>query len=652
MRRFALVLLSLVATACSSLQGLLEPVNALNAVPVEIQLGGTETQFNLRAGPNVAWKLDSPTGWIVLSPESGLGPATIRVRTNFSEPIAEQAEYQGLIEVSGDLKGFIRVRLPLVRVTGQVEATPAATALASAPGLGWQGLRPEAGGDTGEVLVKYRQGGLSRQSLGNARMLDQDSRNRLAKLKTADVRRTLEQLRADPNVVWAEPNGIVSALGAPGQVQAQAQPTDQFLNQQWYFRQTGAHFGSEQAYARPVTVAVIDTGVRYDHPDLAGRLWQPGEGAYDFVGDTAEPCAVPDPLNAPPTDNNPQDPCDALAKSGGSHGTHVTGIIVANAGTFDRPCPTCTDSGMVGLGYRAQVKVLPIRVLDAQGNGSFANVALAVRYAGGIAVTVGGQTLLNPRPAQIINLSLGARSGTQAFSMCEAIADVTARGVVVVAAAGNFQSRFPGDKVYPASCPGVVSVAATDDQNQSTFYSQQNEDVDVTAPGGNTTSKPGGVGGILSTTWNYTTNLPNYTFYMGTSQASPQVAAAVAMVLSADKAETPRAAWELVKSRLTDLGTVGRDNIYGDGFLNLPGVFGWVLPSGNFLVQFSGPSPRLKPITGSSFETRLMPGIYKMQLCRDDSANQLCDPGEPASLRDLTVPRTDALDLGTMRLGQ
>jgi serine protease len=643
MRRIGLLFFGLLLTACSSLGGLLEPVNALNAVPIELQLSGVETQFNLRAGPNVAWKLESPTSWIEVSPQSGLGPATIRVRTNFNEPIAEQPEYQGVIEVSGDLKGFIRIRLPLVRVTGQVE-TPSTTASAAAPdpSLGWQGLRPSTTGNTGEILVKYRQGGLSRQSLGSAQLLSQDSGNRLVKLQTADTERSLEQLRADPNVLWAEPNGIVSALG----VSAQAIPADQFYPQQWYFRQTGAHFGSEQVYTRTVTVAVIDTGVRYDHPDLAGRLWQPGEGAYDFVGDTAQPCDEADPNN--PSDDNPQDPCDNLARSGGSHGTHVTGIIVANGGVFDRPCPTCTDSGMVGLAYRAQIKVLPIRVLDVKGNGSFEKVAFAIRYAAGITINFRGQALQNPNPAQIINLSLGALTFSPA--MCDAVADAVARGVMVVAAAGNFQGRSPGAKVYPAACPNTISVSATDDENKTTFYSQQNEDVDVAAPGGNTTAKPGGLGGILSTTWNFTTNLPNYTFYMGTSQASPQVAAAIAMTLSAGKADSPSAAWELVKSKLTDLGVPGRDDVYGDGFLNLPNVFGWIMPAGSYLVQFSGPSPRLKPLTSNAFETRLVPGNYTMLLCRDDSANQLCDPGEPATQRDVSVPRVDSLDLGTMRV--
>jgi subtilisin family serine protease len=442
----------------------------------------------------------------------------------------------------------------------------------------------------------------------------------------------------DPHVEWAEVNGRVTRLG---------EPTDQFYPQQWYLRNTGARFTYLQTYPNPITVAVIDTGVRYDHPDLAGRLWQPGEGAYDFVGDAsspADPCALPEPDT--PGDTDPTDPCDLQAPSGGSHGTHVTGIMVANSGTFMPACPTCTDSGIVGMAYNAPIKVLPLRVLDPGGSGTFENVALAIRYAAGIPVQKAGQTLVNPQPAQVINLSLGSRSFSHI--MCEAVFDAVARGVLVVAAAGNAFPQAPGQMFYPASCPGAISVAATDRYNRVAFYSQQNSRVDVAAPGGNI-NQPGG--GILSTTWNYTTNLPNYTFYMGTSQATPQVAAALAMLLSSGRASTAGEAWNLLRANLTDLGAPGRDDAYGHGLLNLPGAFAWTLPRGDFVISFSGPSSRQIPVVNGQFQTYLLPGRYLVTACRDDSGNGLCDNGEPKVERLVQVGGRGTLDLGTIQVG-
>jgi subtilisin family serine protease len=433
-------------------------------------------------------------------------------------------------------------------------------------------------------------------------------------------------------VEWAEINGTVSAQG---------EPTDQFFPLQWYLHSTGAWFTYLQTYSIPITVAVVDTGVRYDHPDLTGRLWLPGQGAWDFVGDSAnpaDPCGDPDPRT--PGDNNPTDPCDLLSPSSGSHGTHVTGIIAANSGTFTPACPTCTDSGIVGMAHNAPIKVLPLRVLDSRGSGTFEDVALAIRYAAGIPVEKAGQLLENPRPARVINLSLG---GGFSHALCEAVADVVARGVLVVAAAGNFQEQSPGAMVYPAACPGAISVAATTQNHQMAFYSQQNSEVDIAAPGGDAAA-----GGILSTTWNFTANQPNYTFYMGTSQATPQVAAALAMLLSSGKAADSAQAWNLLQSSLTDLGPPGRDDAYGHGLLNLPGAFGWTLPRGGFLADFGGPSPKRVPAPDGRFEAFLVPGRYLVRACRDDSDNHLCDMGEPKDEREVQVSGGNTLDLGTM----
>jgi subtilisin family serine protease len=636
MRLYILSVL-LVLAGCST-QGALAPAHTIPGVVV---MEGLEGSLALRVGTNVAWRVDALSNWFRVSPSSGIGPKVVQLKADFAGEVADQPEYTGRLMVSGDVEATVEVRLPLVRVVGAVaEGGPPN---AQTIGLGTRAMSAQALPETQsakqtEILVKYRRDLRAVALPQGVRVLSHDQVGRVTKLSTSSPAALLQRLRLDPSVEWAEINGIVTAQG---------EPTDQFYPQQWYLRTTGARFTYLQTYPNPITVAVVDTGVRYDHPDLADKLWQPGEGAYDFVGDAAPPdgpCGSPVPNN--PGDTDPTDPCDQQAPTGGSHGTHVTGIMVATSGTFTPACPTCTDSGIVGMAYNAPIKVLPLRVLDPSGNGTFEDVALAIRYAAGILVQKAGQTLRNPRPVQVINLSLGAPNFSHI--MCEAVADVVARGVLVVAAAGNFQNRSPGAMVYPASCPGAISVAATDQNNQVTFYSQQNSRVDVAAPGGNTT-QPGG--GILSTTWNYTTNLPNYTFYMGTSQATPQVAAALAMLLSSGRASTASEAWNLLRANLTDLGAPGRDDAYGHGLLNLPGAFAWTLPKGDFVVSFSGPSSRQVPVVNGQFQTHLVPGSYLVTACRDDSGNGLCDNGEPRVERLVQVSGRSTLDLGTLYVG-
>ncbi|MBO1435855.1 S8 family serine peptidase [Meiothermus sp. CFH 77666] len=644
MRFYALLALVLLAGCASQNAWMPAPPNT---IPGEVVMEGLEGTLTLRVGSNVAWRIDSYSSWLTASPQRGVGPRVVKLEANFSGEIQSQAEYSGLLSISGDVETTVTVRLPLVRVVGAVADASLATTASLVP-MGSQGLRSVTPGKASarpvEILVKYRRDLRSVALPQGSRVLSHDQISRLTKLQSTNPQALLQRLRLDPSVEWAEINGTVSAQG---------EPTDQFYPQQWYLRSTGARFTYLQSYTNPVTVAVVDTGVRYDHPDLAGRLWLPGEGAYDFVGDAApptdpnqpyDPCADPVPGN--PGDTNPSDPCDLNARTGGSHGTHVTGIIVAGAGPFTPACPTCTDSGIAGMAYNAPLKVLPLRVLDSLGNGTFEDVALAVRYAAGIPVQKGNQTLQNPHPAQVINLSLGSLAYSNV--MCEAVSDAVARGVLVVAAAGNFQSRSPGALVYPAACPGAISVAATDQNNQVAFYSQQNSDVDVAAPGGNT-SQTGG--GILSTTWNYTTNLPNYTFYMGTSQATPQVAAALAMLLSASKASSAEEAWVKLRDSATDLGLPGRDDSFGYGLINLPEAFAWALPRGDFMVSFSGPISRHIPVPNGQFETYLFPGTYKITACRDDSGNRFCDRGEPKLERQLQVGGRNTLDLGTMMVG-
>jgi len=523
-----------------------------------------------------SWYLELPP-WLSATPSFGTGAGRVLLLGR-PERLPDLPRVVGEVWVnSGDTARPVRVVWPLLRVEGLVTA-----AAGELPAAGLGTSRPPA---PKERLAKVG--------------------SRLLVLKEGDP--------VPPGAEWVEENGYVWPLG---------EPEDPYYPLEGHLFVTGARHAYLAEYSREVVVAVIDTGVRYDHPDLAGVLLSGAKGAYDFVEDDADP-----------TDPGP-------GGEAGSHGTHVTGIVAARA----------NGEGVVGLAWPAPVKILPLRVISESGYGTFKDVADAIRYAAGLPVERGDKTLVNPNPAQVINLSLGGT--TPSLALCEAVAEAEAAGALVVAAAGN---ALAGREVYfyPAACEGALAVAATDLGGWRpplyTWYSARNDRVDLAAPGGDLAQDLDGNGypdGILSTTWNYEENAPSYGFYMGTSQAAPQVAAAAALLLSSGRADTPKEAEKLLLATATDLGPSGPDPDYGAGLLNLPTALGITPPPGKTLVYFQGPTPRsLRVEPYSPFVTHLAPGDYRVLVCRDDSENGLCDPGEPTREHFLKLTGDESLRL-------
>ena len=332
----------------------------------------------------------------------------------------------------------------------------------------------------------------------------------------ADVERLARDIMAtDPAVEYAEPDRILKPMFTPNDTQ---------YGQQWHYFDNIGGLNLTPAWDKSigtgVVVAVIDTGYR-PHADLAANIVD----GYDFIADTA----VSNDGNG--RDSDALDPGDATSAGecgtgdpGGAsswHGTHVAGTIAA---------VTNNSSGVAGVAFGAQVQ--PVRVLGKCG-GYTSDIASGIIWASGGPVP-GVPT--NPTPARVINMSLGG-SGTCDATSRDAINSARSRLTVVVVAAGN--SNANAANFSPASCAGVIAVAATNRSGGKAYYSNFGAIVAVAAPGGDTRAST--ANGILSTLNNGATapGADTYAYYQGTSMASPHVAGVVALMLSKNPALTP-----------------------------------------------------------------------------------------------------------------
>jgi len=323
----------------------------------------------------------------------------------------------------------------------------------------------------------------------------------------ADIARRLER---NPTVVYAEPNYLLSI---------DATPNDPLFADEYGLNNTGQTGGTSDAdidapeawdaaglagfpNSGGVKIGIVDTGVDRTHPDLQGKV---AGCATSYNSGVAV-------INGVCDDDN-------------GHGTHVAGTITAN---------TNNGVGVAGVAFNSPIvscKALATPV----GIGLTSDIANCLNWTANQGV-------------KVISMSLG---GGESDTLKTAVQNASNKGILLVAAAGN-----DGDATlnYPAAYPEVVSVAATDHNDQRASFSNANADVEIAAPGEN----------ILSS---YAGGL--YMELSGTSMATPHVSGVAGVVFS----QTPSASAATVRSRLTstadDLGPAGRDPSFGYGRVNL-----------------------------------------------------------------------------------
>jgi subtilisin family serine protease len=350
----------------------------------------------------------------------------------------------------------------------------------------------------------------------------------------------LGRLLVLPGVVYAEPLYDLAAADVPND--------PLYARQRDYLDPVGAPAAWDVEKGRPeIIVAVLDTGIDRQHPDLAGRIWtNPREIAANGVDDDVNGCIddvngcafadIVGPSCAPAVNGSVDDDI--------GHGTFVAGIVAANGNN---------GAGMVGVARGATV--LPVKILDCEGRGNSLALAQAIVYA-----TRAG--------ARVINVSLGGAGDS--LLVREAVRGASDdAGVLIVAATGNTGGA---DVSYPARYEQVLAVGAASLEipTARADFSSHGPEVDVVAIGEQIVGTvPQGACPRFLPCAGTGTAAQRYAVGDGTSFAAPQVAGLAALVISRNPGLTARAVHDRIKAAADPLPAGDRPDWAGAGRINM-----------------------------------------------------------------------------------
>lgn len=346
----------------------------------------------------------------------------------------------------------------------------------------------------------------------------------LISIEPGQEQKLIETLQGDARVLAVQPNYVYRAFFSPNDPSFSLQWNLQKVNAPtaWDFDGTAPLYGGDPS----VVVAVIDTGVAYE--DYSGYLKAP-----DFAGTTF--VAGKDIVNN-----------DDHANDDHGHGTHVAATIAES-----------TNNGLSAAGLAFNSSIMPVKVLDSDGLGTTADIAAGIDFA-------------RTNGAKVINLSLGGPSDDPILHA--AIQAAVSAGLIVVAAAGN---DGVSSLAYPARYDEVMAVGATRYDDALAPYSNSGTGIDIVAPGGdldvdqNSDGQPDGI--LQQTCTSAACTSFNEFFFEGTSQATPHVAGAAALLLAGGvNVANVRS---VLENSARDVGSSGYDATFGWGVLDINAAF-------------------------------------------------------------------------------
>ena len=348
-------------------------------------------------------------------------------------------------------------------------------------------------------------------------------------LSASETEKFINEVSSDESVESVEPNLIATPDAA--------EVNDPYFSQQWSLKHNagGTDVVDAWAYTKGAgsVVAFLDTGM-VPHADLNRNV----VAGMDFISDPKS-AGDGDGRDGNPVDNGEAMPANGCwtgfpkyDKQSGWHGTHVAGIIAAQA-----------NNGIGVAGVAPDAAIQPIRVMGKCG-GAASDIIAAITWASGGHVP---GMVDNPTPADVINMSLSSQSSTCPAYYQQAIDAAVGRGSTIVVAAGN--SKQDARNYAPANCNNVIVVGATAEDGGQASYTNFGPKVDVSAPGGDMNVSRG----ILSTV-NSSTDQPNgkdsIKELQGTSMAAPHVSGLVALMKSVNPDLTPAQVREILRTQV------------------------------------------------------------------------------------------------------
>ena len=339
---------------------------------------------------------------------------------------------------------------------------------------------------------------------------------------TGPVVEGVNNLKKLPQVIYAEPNYMC---------QADIVPDDTYYSYQYGPQNCSAEDGWDiNTGSSSVVIAILDTGVNGLHSEFAGRM----VGGYDFINSLA--------LTG---EENSDDY---------GHGTHVAGIAAATGNN---------NNGIAGVAWGC--KIMPVKVLDEYGSGSYASIASGIVWA-------------SANGAHVINMSLGGSGYSQTLN--DAIQIAVTSGTVVAVSMGN---DYHAMVKSPASCQGVIAVGALNGQDEVTDFSTRGNYISIAGPGED----------IYSTSYT-----GDYVYMSGTSMSCPFISGVCALILSQHSGITPEEVRSQLEETAVDLGDAGWDRETGWGKPDIATALGTLEPNkyGSITVDIEPDSPGLSVV--------------------------------------------------------
>lgn len=382
-------------------------------------------------------------------------------------------------------------------------------------------------------------------------------------LTKSEAEEIANEIKNDPTVLSAEPN----YLNTINSVRPEVIPNDTNYFNQWNLSYGHGGINANYAWATSrgdnVVVAVVDSGILNQHPDLAGQILS----GYDFISNSVT-ARDGNGRDSNPTDtgdwNNATECPGQPSKNSSWHGTKVAGVIAA------------IDNNNLHLtGVAPNARILPVRFLGKCG-GTTVDMADAIRWAAGLPIS-GVPT--NPNPAQVINISAGGIHPCTTY-LQNAINAATVAGATVIASAGN--NDIDVANASPASCNNVIAVAGNDIYGDLWGTSNFGNLIAVTAPAGSYSLY------LLSNTGTQTAS-SNFSveYDQGTSFAAPHVSGVAAMLYQINPNITPAQVRSQITSNAREVDCIYETKSCGNGILDAEATVNQQYPTTPFQITIS-----------------------------------------------------------------